>query len=269
MIQHRIAIAFVVILGLWSVPKIALSADEVGTLLDQLAKGPFEKATLFALEGQPDDGRIMPSLHAAFEGAKSKNEKQWIASTLLRLGDSTQRYSDFLINSATEAIEDASPLFAEYGADGRMIKGRFSAKFEIWCQANEKDPRSLAALQFGTYPEDVLVLARAQDPKAKDILRQALQSSNPLVMGYAVQGLGRLQDVSSIPLIAKLAENLPAGAKTVLSMNLPWYVNPDASVLMEQLTPDPKMRAAFVRQVQAEQLLEQRNALRRLANGKQ
>ena len=263
--HKRAAIILAVTAALTPAMSAAGAPDELGNLLGQLTKGPFEKATLLALEGQPDDGRVVPALHFAFTQAADKSEKQWIASTLLRLGDSTQEYSDFLIDSATEALEDRSPLFADYDSDGNMVKGRFSAKFEVWCRANGKDPRSVAALQFGTYPEDVLVLARARDPRAKEALRRGLQSPNPLVVGYSVQGLARIQDVSAIPIIAAMAENSPASTRTLISMNLPWYSAVNATLLIERLTPDLKVRAPLVRQVQAEQLLDQQNALRRLA----
>jgi hypothetical protein len=144
------------------------------------------------------------------------------------------------------------------------VRGRFSASFEIWCQTNGKDPRSVAALQFGRYPEDILVLARAQDPRAKAALRQALQSLNPTVIGYAVQGLGRLGDTSAIPLISRAAEGLPTDAKAAISMNLPWYSSLDALILMERLTPDVNARKFMTRIVQDAQLIEQRNALSRL-----
>jgi hypothetical protein len=264
---RRTAILFAAIVALSSAPSVVGAAGDLGKLLDQLASDPVEKATLFALERQPDDGRVIPALHSAFSRAKSKNEKQWIASTLLRLGDSTREYSDFLIGAAKEAIEDQTPTFIDYDQDGHSVKGRFSAKFEAWCQANGKDPRSVGALQFGTYPEDVLVLARAQDPRARETLRQGLQSPNPLVVGYAVQGLGRLGDTSAISLISKTAEALPPDARSAISMNLPWYSSLDATLLMERLTPDISARTFMVRMVQAEQLLDRQSALSRRSDG--
>ena len=164
--HERITIIAAALVWSWSMPSVAWSADELGTLLDQLATGPVERPTLFSLERQPDDGRLLPALYSAFARVKSKREKQWIASTLLRLGDRTQEYSDFLIESAEEAIEDRTPPFADYDRNGNVVKGRFSATFEAWCLANGKEPRSVAALLLTTYPEDVLVLARAHDPRA-------------------------------------------------------------------------------------------------------
>ena len=263
--HRRTAIIVATVVALSSAASIAGAADELGKVLDQLAGDPVENATLFALERQPDDGRVIPALHSAFERARSKNEKQWIASTLLRLSDPAQEYSDFLINSSKEAIEDRTPTFFAYDQDGHSVKGRFGAAFEMWCQVNGKDPRSVAAIQLGTYPEDVLTLARAQDPRARQALRQALESPDPLVVGYAVQGRGRLGDLSAISLISRAAENFPPDARSVISMNLPWYSSLDVTRLMERLTPDPNARALFVRMVQGEQQSERQNALSRLA----
>jgi hypothetical protein len=199
-----------------------------------------------------------------FASDNNKREKQWIASTLLRLGDSSPVYSDFLIDSAKDAIQDRTPLAFDYDQNGETIKGRFSDRFEACCKANGKDPRSVAALQFGTYPEDVLLLARAQDSKANASLRRALESANPLVVAYAVQGLGRLGDPSAIPLIAKVSEAFPVSARAVIAMNLPWFSSSDAFRLMEHLAPDPNARQYIVRLVQQTQEAEQENALRRL-----
>lgn len=241
---------------------LTMRADELGLLLDRLQASPIDEGALFALEKQPDDGRIIPALRTAFEQAKTRNEKQWVASTLLRLGDTSPRFFDFLVDSAKEAIDDRTPLFFDYDRQGQAIKGRFSATFEAWCTANGKDPRAVAALQFETYPEDVLMLARSHDPRAKEVLRRALQSPNPMVAGYAVQGLGRLQDTEALPLIAKLAEELPA-AKAVICMNLPWFVDAAAMRLLERLVPDSKARAFLVRSVEIDRLSEQQNAIRR------
>ena len=90
-------------------------------------------------------------------------------------------------------------------------------------------------------------------------------SPYPLVVGYAVQGLGRLGDTSAIPLIAKAAQAFPASDRSVIAMNLPWFTTSDAFGLMQQLVPDPSARHTMVQMVQGVQDAERRNAMLRQA----
>jgi hypothetical protein len=241
----------------------AWGQDELGKLLERLADGPSDESILYSLEGQPEDQRTLAALKAKFEGATEKRERQAIASTLLRLGLRSGEYFDFLAGYVKDAIADQSPLFVKHDASGKEIRGEFSNEFLNWCALNDKDPRAVAARQFGVYPEDVHFLARAGDPRARDLLRGGLESQNPLIVGYSVEGLGRLHDVEAIPLIAKAAERLPAGDRLVVAMNLPWYSRPEAFQLMTQIAPDARTREFLTRQVQGLQMAELQNSLRR------
>ena len=78
----------------------------------------------------------------------------------------------------------------------------------------------------------------AQDSRAAELFREGLDSPNPLVVSLSVQGLGRLQDATAIPLIAKACERLPRSAIRGISMQLPWFSRPEADALMQRLTPD-------------------------------
>jgi len=142
----------------------AQPTDELDTLLARLASGPFQTATLFELEGQRDDGRIMPALRQAFSRTAITGEKQWIASTLVRLGDNDRLYSNFLIEAAKPAVEDRSPIFFAYDQNGNSVRGQFSLAFELWCQAEGKNPMAVAALQLDTYPE---MYSCSPDPKLR------------------------------------------------------------------------------------------------------
>jgi len=90
---------------------VGRAQDSVSELLARLANGPFNKSTLYSLEGQPPDPRTMPALESAFDHSKTTEEKQWIAATLLRLGEGSRAYFDYLAGHAKEAIEDSTPFF--------------------------------------------------------------------------------------------------------------------------------------------------------------
>ena len=186
-----------------------------------------------------------------------------LAVTLLRLGEKASRYFEFLAGYAREAIEDRSPFFAKYDSNGRAIRGEFSAEFENWCARNGKDPRAIAAIQLGGQPEDVLMLAKAQDQRALELFRRGLDSPNPGVLGYSVQGLARLQDINSIPLIAGAADRLPSSERLAIAMQLPWYSRPEAEPLVRRLVPDRGLRDSLNAQVQKQQFDELTRTLRR------
>jgi hypothetical protein len=190
----------------------------------------------------------VPALEAAFDHRAAKSEKQAIAETLLRLGNKSERLFEFLATYAREAVEDRTPFFLKVDAEGGAVPGQFSAEFENWCAQNDKDPRSVAALQWMTYPKDVLALAEVQDPRASELLRKGLDSPNPAVVSVSVRGLGRLRDVAAIPLIAKACDRLPSARRSV-AVELPWYSLPAADALMERLVPDRKTRDRYAADV--------------------
>ena len=129
--------------------------------------------------------------------------------TLIRLGQRSQEYFDFLAAFARRAIDDRTPFFGKVDQDGRITRGEFSSEFLNWCANNDKNPRELAAPQISDYLEDTMLLAEAEDPRAVELFRRGLDSLNPFVVQASVQGLGRQQDVAAIPLIAKACQRPP------------------------------------------------------------
>jgi hypothetical protein len=182
--------------------------DGLSELLARLASGPSDRSILYALERQPPDPRTMPALKSAFERGKTTEEKQWIAATLLRLGENSSVYFDYLAGLAKEAIEDRTPFFGKYDNTGHSIRGEFDPGFLNWCAQNGKDPKAVAGVQISVYLNDVAILAYAQDPRAVELLRLGLESTNVLVVAYSVEGLGRLHDLAALPLIAKAFDRL-------------------------------------------------------------
>jgi hypothetical protein len=239
---------------LFALPSSA--ADEpVDALIARLREPTLERSVVWQLEGTPAQERIGIALRSAFAERNAKDEKQWIAVALLRMGDPDSALYEFLAKYAREAIEDRTPYFQKYG-----VRGQFSAEFEGWCLANHADPRTVAARQFGEYPDDVRYLAEATDVRARDLLRRGLESPNPGVVMYSIQGLGRLQDTEVLPQIAVTAQRIGSVA---LLMELPWYGQGAANELMERLAPDPKLRQGYIRQVEIARTSEQQMAARR------
>lgn len=244
-----------------------IGQDDLSGLLVGLRDSQFDLGVVSILERHPPDPRIMPALEEAFDRRKAKEEKQEIAGTIIRLGNQSAKYFDFLAGYARTAVEDRTPFFMDFDGNGREIRGRFSAEFENWCALNHADPKATAAKQLG-YPQDVLFLARIHDSRATELFLKGLESPYPNVVGFSVQGLGRLQDPAAIPLIEKACERL-RGGQGAIAMELPWFGTPEAEALMERLMPDPKHREFEIQQVNRLRLIELRQALSRAGVGSQ
>jgi len=240
-----------------------IGQDDLSALLAQLGDNQFEILAVGALEAHTPDPRIMPALEEAFDRRKAKEEKQEIAVTLIRLGNRSAKYFDFLAGFARAAVDDRTPFFMDFDQNGRAIRGQFSAEFLNWCAINHQDPKVTAAKQFG-YPKDVLSLARAKDPRAIEIFRKGLESPYPNVVGFSVQGLARLQDTAAMPLIEKACERL-RGGRDAVAMELPWFATREAEALMERLMPDRNDRDFMTRQIQGLRLIELRQSVSRAA----
>jgi len=234
----------------------AAAQDDLAPLLATLSKDPVDRSVLHKLEGHPPDPRILPALRDAFERVTAKEEKQPIAATLIRLGDKTSSYFDYLAGYATAAIEDRTPTLLTYDSKGQTIRGQLNPEFENWCAQNKKDPHDVARLLFYDYPSDVLVLASAQDSRAAELFRRGLQSPNVLVMAYSVQGLGRLKDSTAIALIRKAIDRIQAGDKLAIAMQVPWFGSIEAEQLMQELVPNSTSREGLKRMVYGQQLMD-------------
>jgi HEAT repeat protein len=237
--------------------------DTVTSLLARLASGPFSESILYSLEGQPPDPRTMPALKVAFDQNKTAEEKQWIAATLIRLGDRSEVYFGYLADLAKDAIEDRTPFFFKYDNSGNTVEGQFDPGFLNWCAQNQKNPREVARDQFSVSLRNVRMLAYAQDPRSIELLRQGLESLNPLVVIYSVEGLGRLHDMAALPLIEKALERVKPGDRTAIAQQLCWFRTPDAERLFERFVPDSRLRDFSKHQIEMLQLLEANRVARR------
>src|SRR5262249_12879245 len=139
-----------------AVPIVAISDPRsVSELLSKLVKGPLDPSVFFELESQPPEPRVFEALAEAFERRDSKEDRQWIALTMLHLGTGSERYIDLLSDYAKQAIEDRTPLYFVYGPSGDIMRGEMTYEFERWCRENKRDPKEVIKLQLLTYPEDV------------------------------------------------------------------------------------------------------------------
>jgi hypothetical protein len=235
--------------------------DELVRLLDRLGAGPVDQATLNSLEGRPLDPKTIPALKAAFDRNDRKRDKQLIAVTLIRLGESNT-YFDFLAHHAKQAIDDRSPSFLKYDPEGKVVKGQYAAAFENWCAQNGKSPKSMEEFQSDS-AMDVLMLAWAQEPRAEELFIRGLNSLHEFVVAYSIEGLGRLQAASAIPKIAEVFGRFPASIAKGLGMQLAWFSDLRAYQLMQRVIPDERLRNSLREGIARQRKMEVERAVRR------
>jgi hypothetical protein len=253
----------VVPMALMLIPLRGEAQDSAALLPAYLKDRPIDEGILLEIERHPVSRETLPALETAFRQGGSKHDLQLIAATIIRLGDKSERYYDYLAKCAHEAIEDRTPFFVSYDNKGHAIRGKLDPGFENWCALNGKDPMAVAAAQLGEQPGDVLTLARVNDIRSRDLLRSGLESPNPSIVAYSVQGLGRIQDWDAFPLIETASRRLNPGEHLTLAMQLPWFTAPQADRLMRELLPDSNARDLFTRQVRGLQFAESEAAQRR------
>jgi hypothetical protein len=114
--------------------------DTVTSLLARLASGPFDESILYSLEGQPPDPRTMPALKVAFDRSKTAEEKQWIAATLIRLGDSSEIYFGYLADLAKDAVDDLfDGILSSFPGKLTLYNVQSGATFEIATEQGDSE----------------------------------------------------------------------------------------------------------------------------------
>ena len=249
--------------GLSTWPQTTPALSRIDELLAVLQNDRATLPGLGNLEDQPIDPRTLPALKVAFERRKEKEDRQRIAATLVRLGERTGPYFDFLIHYATVAIEDGAPFCLRYDTYGHSVRGELNAAFLNWCAQNGQDQQAIARRQLHDYPKDVLTLAEVDDLRSRDVLRRGLDSPNELVVAFSVQGLGRIHDCSAVPLIATSLKDRPIDAQNTVALQLPWFGTSDAQRIMERIISDRALREAVTGRIEQQRFTELKRALKR------
>src|SRR5262249_6435674 len=152
-------------------------ADRVAGLVGRIESGPTTASILIEVERERPDARLNASLKAAFEMRSSKQEKQSIAVTLLRIGETDEKFFKYLADYVREAVESSTPTIFKTDQSGHIIRGEFSAAFLNWCATQGKDPKDVAQYEYSVYPGDVHQLALANDKRSLPLFMKGLESN--------------------------------------------------------------------------------------------
>jgi HEAT repeat protein len=180
----------------------------------------------------------VPLLHEQFVRTEDDLLKEIIASTLVRLGDKEQAYWAFLENHAKEAVNNDAPFPFSFDAQGSTVNRQLSGEFLEWTKINNVNPKAAATAQMYTLPAEVTLLAATGDPRALPVLRKAMSSHNYLIQAAAANGLAKLQDTDSVPLIIASCKRAPSEAAALIARSLVFFNNAQAQAASETFIHD-------------------------------
>jgi HEAT repeat protein len=224
---------------------------EMEELLAKLNENQIQDDVIVRL-GKYHDHRVIAALRAAFDAHEEKQTRQYIAFSLIGLGDKDDKYFRFIEAFAQEAIESDAPDMFTYGRDGVALRPvQWSPEFYAW-SAQHGIPIELAVKQaVQTYPRDVMIFAGVSDPRAAELIRRGLQSHNPLVVGACAYVLGINKDTPSIPLILKLINTSRQSVAEALTMRITLFNGDQVERLILDGLANPKLKEFYRSQIEA------------------
>jgi len=208
---------------------------QVPDVLDRLKQDT--DASTYDVEVAARTGRVdaIPILKEKFLRTQNTFDKAKIAEALVKLGDTDQTYWDFLVGTATLAVESDAPNVMDVDAKGKS--SGLSPKFAAWAAAHNLSPNEAAENAEYFLPGEVAMLGLTGDRRAIPLLRQALQSPNYFIEAQAANGLAQLGDESSIPLIVSACKEAPAEVASVLAHALVYFDDPQAQRAVDTYIP--------------------------------
>lgn len=186
---------------------VGIGAQEqpVQALLDRLAEPRLDLTAVSSLANYQDQ-RVLPSLKDAFESRHSKEDRQYIAKSIVRLGEKDEKYYLYLESFAKEAIESDLPDPYVYAADGAEVRGKLNPQLNDWAANHGISVAEAHYKATNTYPTDVLLFGGMRNSRSLALLRRGLKSANPMVAASCANALASMNDLDSIPLILRLIE---------------------------------------------------------------
>jgi hypothetical protein len=187
--------------------------------------------------------QAIPALKQEFAVTKDTWLKLVIAGALVKLGDQDPVYWDFLADEARAAVENDAPSIFQLDSQGKIVanNGQLPPEFIAWAKARNLDPAAAAQDQMYELPRHFVYLAETGDPRGRRLLRRGLKSHNFMIQTLAAQGLAKLQDKDSIPLIIEACRTMPGHGNLSIASALLFFDDPRAERAAETIIPDKQV----------------------------
>jgi len=194
--------------------------QDTKSLIARVRENPEDLAAIGVLAKRSDDSQVIPTLRDAFTSNKISGARvnadpldfplsQLLAAYLFEKGVKDDIYFEEMAKYAKDAIKANPPeMFVTHIDSGGKGSAKVNPEFEAWCGDRSLQLNKCRRLVL-FYGNSLNMIRGLEDPRAIPILRNALKMSASAMVGVAVAGLGLLNDVESLPLIAQTCSRFP------------------------------------------------------------
>jgi hypothetical protein len=184
---------------------------------------------------------VIPDLEQAFEREHREPAREFLAASLVDLGDTKSEYFDFVATRAATAVSSDLPFPVQLGARTQGVESPPPLKVAFINLVRLHNIDLESALQKATFdmPAAVEALGEADDRRSRPIFLQGLKSPNILVVFAAALGLARLQDSQAVPAIIIAATREPCEERPMIAKALLYFSSSKAQRAAERLIADP------------------------------
>jgi hypothetical protein len=184
---------------------------------------------------------VIPDLEQAFTREHGEPAREFLAASLVDLGDTKPEYFDYVATRAATAVSSDLPFPVQLGTRKPPAASPPPLKvaFVHWVRLHNIELES--ALQKATFdmPTAVEALGEANDRRSRPIFLQGLKSPNILVVFAAALGFARLQDTKAVPSIIIAATREPCEERPMIAKVLLYFPTSKAQRAAEHLIADP------------------------------
>jgi HEAT repeat protein len=226
--------------------------------IERLASGSVDRGLLHSMLYHKQTPERIAALKEAFNRFTSDDNRSALAETLVRLGERENMYFMFLSTRFLKVLSDDAPFCMLYDERGKSIRAKTTPAFDNWCALHKVDPGEQSMKQLYEYPIETIRFAELQDPRAASLLGDALDSSNPLIVRRAVDGLALLGKSDMIDHILTSLSRFPHSASQLIGMGLVGFTDPRAITNFNRIIPSPATRAFAIRELESRRFQKQR-----------
>jgi hypothetical protein len=224
----------------------AVNEGRLSNAIEEVKGGNY--ASVDQITKEAGQARAIPILEDLFAHGANAETKPWIASELVKIGDKDNSYWNYVVEVATDELENGPPDFMSFDQDGKVLPGA-SPEFLKWAKAHHiaTDTFSFEVvmpLRFG-------MLIVTEDPRAIPLLRRGLLSPNHLLEASAAMGLVALKDRDSIPLIVEACKRAPKEFRFAIAMSLLEFHDPEVQA-EAQAAAEPYLPEDLVKKLHEE-----------------
>ena len=198
----------------------------VSTASARVLSGNYSPVDIEILAEARDVGAL-PNLKAEFAKDIDLDTKDKLASAIVRIGETDNRYWDFLVSQASSVLQRNIPNPVAFDANGVALPDP-PADLSRWASAHNIGISSALQEAMFSDPGMIANLSIAKDQRSIPILRQALKAQDDCVVAAAALGLAELEDKDSIPLIIDTCKSAPRQAAEMIAESLVYFDTPEA-----------------------------------------